>query len=98
MNDKFSLYSQSQKKNNILALADNVMADNKNQDVAYFLSFCIEQYKNEKGLSGYAAMELFSRYNVLDYLAEHFDVLHTQNSRWILEDIDEFIRTRQSNE
>ena len=55
-------------------------------------------YKNEKGLSGYAAMELFSRYNVLDYLAEHFDVLHTQNSRWILEDIDEFIRTRQSNE
>ena len=75
--DKFSLYSQSQKKNNILALADNVMADNKNQDVAYFLSF--------------------SRYNVLDYLAEHFDVLHTQNSRWILEDIDEFIRTRQSN-
>lgn len=91
--DKFSLYSQSQKKNNILALADN-----KNQDVAYFLSFCIEQYKNEKGLSGYAAMELFSRYNVLDYLAEHFDVLHTQNSRWILEDIDEFIRTRQSNE
>ena len=96
--DKFSLYSQSQKKNNILALTDNVMADNKNQDVAYFLSFCIEQYKNEKGLSGYAAMELFSRYNVLDYLAEHFDVLHTQNSRWILEDIDEFIRTRQSNE
>ena len=54
--------------------------------------------KYQKGLSGYAAMELFSRYNVLDYLAEHFDVLHTQNSRWILEDIDEFIRTRQSNE
>ena len=79
-------------------MADIVMADNKNQDVAYFLSFCIEQYKNEKGLSGYAAMELFSRYNVLDYLAEHFDVLHTQNGRWILEDIDEFIRTRQSNE
>lgn len=46
--DKFSLYSQSQKKNNILALADNVMADNMNQDVAYFLSFCIEQYKNER--------------------------------------------------
>lgn len=86
------------RKTIFLALADNVMADNKNQDVAYFLSFCIEQYKNEKGLSGYAAMELFSRYNVLDYLAEHFDVLHTQNSRWILEDIDEFIRTRQSNE
>lgn len=57
--DKFSLYSQSQKKNNFLALADNVMADNKNQDVAYFLSFCIEQYKNEKGLSGYAAFALY---------------------------------------
>ena len=56
--DKFSLYSQSQKKNNILALADNVMADNMNQDVAYFLSFCIEQYKNEKGLSGWQSISM----------------------------------------
>ena len=26
--------------------------DKKQQDIAYFISFCIEQYKNAKGLSG----------------------------------------------
>lgn len=26
--------------------------DKHTQDIAYFISFCIEQYKNEKGISG----------------------------------------------
>ena len=42
----------------------------KKQDIAYFLSFCIEQYKNAKHLSGGEAMEVLNRYGVLEYLAE----------------------------
>ena len=30
----------------------------ENLDIAYFISFCIEQYKNEKGISGSEAMKI----------------------------------------
>ena len=69
--------------------------DKKNQDIAYFLSFCIEQYKNEKGMNGVEALNIFTKYGVLDYLNNHFEILHTQNRQWILEDIDEYINTRK---
>ena len=52
---------------------------NTNIDVAYFISFCIEQYKTEKGISGAEAMTLMSEYGVLEYLAEHWEILHTQS-------------------
>lgn len=67
------------------------------QDIAYFISFCLEHYKNEKSLSGTDAMEVFLRYGVVEYLAEHFEILHTQGVQWILEDIDEFINKRMKH-
>ena len=67
----------------------------KNQDIAYFLSFCIEQYKNEKRMNGVEVLNTFTKYGVLDYLNNHFEILHTQNRQWILEDIDEYINTRK---
>ena len=69
--------------------------DKKKQDIAYFLSFCIEQYKNEKGMNGAEVLETFARYGVLDYLNNHFEILHTQSRQWILEDIDEYINARK---
>ena len=65
------------------------------QDIAYFLSFCIEQYMNDKGLDREQTMTLFSQYGVLDYLAAHFEILHTQSRQWIVEDIDDYIRNRK---
>ena len=65
-------------------------------DTAYFVSFCIEQYKNEKGLSGEDAMRELSHYGVLDYLEEFYEPLHTQSRQWILEDIDNFIKLRKT--
>ncbi|WP_143864771.1 DUF3791 domain-containing protein [Bacteroides zhangwenhongii] len=72
--------------------------DKKEQDIAYFLSFCIEQYKNEKRMTGTEAMNFLNRYGVLEYLAEHFEILHTQSRQWILADIDEFIKIRTNEE
>lgn len=69
--------------------------DKKRQDIAYFVSFCIEQYKNEKQITGAEAMRQLDEYKVLDYLAEHYEVLHTQSRQWILEDIEEFIKFRK---
>jgi len=69
--------------------------DKKRQDIAFFLAFCIEQYMNEKRLSHEEAMSLFTEFGVLDYLAEHFEILHTQSRQWIIEDIDEYIKERE---
>ena len=69
--------------------------DKKQQDIAFFLAFCIEQYMNEKRLSHEEAMSLFTEFGVLDYLAAHFEILHTQSRQWIIEDIDEYIKERK---
>lgn len=65
------------------------------QDVACFISFCIEQYKNEKGLTGEAAMRTLDQYGVLQYLADHAEILHTQSRQWLMEDIEKFIEIRK---
>lgn len=67
----------------------------KKQDIAYFVSFCIEQYKKAKGITGSEAVMQLDKYHVLEYLADHYEVLHTQSRQWILEEIDEFIRLRK---
>ena len=69
--------------------------DKKNQDIGYFLSFCIEQYKNAKEMESAEVIDTFAKYDVFNYLNNHFEILHTQSRQWILEDIDEYINTRK---
>ena len=69
--------------------------DKQNIDRAYFISFCIEQYKHAKGLTGEEAMRELNRYGVLEYLEEHFEVLHTQSRQWLLADIEKFMNIRK---
>ena len=35
-------------------------------DILYFVSFCLEQYKMQKGLSGSEALKLFDKNGVTD--------------------------------
>ena len=67
----------------------------KKQDIAYFLSFCIEQYIMAKGIDGAEVIKTFAKFDVFDYLNNHFEILHTQSRQWILEDIDEYIEVRK---
>lgn len=69
--------------------------DKRKLDIAYFLSFCIEQYKTKKKISGIEAVQTLKNYGVLEYLSEHFEILHTQSRQWLLADIDEFINLRK---
>ena len=64
-------------------------------DIAYFISFCIEQYKEAKHITGTEAAMVFGRYGVLEYLEKHYETLHSQSRQWIMEDVDEFIRLRK---
>lgn len=68
----------------------------KELDIAYFLSFCIEQYKNKHQTSGEEVATLFERYGVLPYLEDNFEVLHTQSHQWLMDEIEELIDRRKS--
>lgn len=67
----------------------------KDKDIALFVSFCIEEYGEVKGLTGDRVLDLFSEYGVTDYLSECFEPLHTQGRQWLIAEIDEFIEIRK---
>jgi hypothetical protein len=48
-----------------------------------------------KGLSGSEIIKLFDQNGVTDYLASHFDILHTQGSQWLMQEIDDYIKNKQ---
>ncbi len=68
------------------------------KDVALFVAFCIEEYGAAKGMNGEQVLDLFSKYGLVDYLSEFYDVLHTQSRQWLIEEIDEFIEIRKKKE
>ena len=69
--------------------------DKNLKNITYFISFCIEQYMNAKGINEDEAMATFTEYGVFDYLKDYFEVLHTQSRQWIVADIEEFINDRK---
>lgn len=67
----------------------------RDNDISYFVAFCIEQYKNAKGMSGAEAASLLFSSGVASYLADNFEVLHTQSRQWLMEEIDEKLGRRE---
>lgn len=66
-------------------------------EVVKFKAFCLERYKYAHGLTGREVIDLFVRYGVLDYLSDHYDVLHSFGDRYLVDDIDGFIQIRNVN-
>lgn len=60
-----------------------------------FLIYCVEIYKNVKNLTGKQVSELFTRYQVWDYVYSCFEALNTTGANYIVEDIDLYIEARQ---
>ena len=56
-----------------------------------YMVFCMELYRREKNLTGKQVAELFSRYNVCDYIREYFGAFHTMCERLVFDDIDAYI-------
>ena len=61
-----------------------------------FLSYCTERHKSAKGLNGRQVSELFTKYQVWEYVYSCFEVLHTTGEKYIIEDIDLYIDARRS--
>ncbi len=60
-----------------------------------FLVYCIESYKNAKGLKGKEVMELFNRYRVVDYIKASYEALHTTGKEYIVDDLNIYINARK---
>ena len=63
-----------------------------------FLIYCTELYKTSRKLTGKQVAELFSRYEVWDYIYSCFEALHTTGANYIVEDIDQYIEVRTGAE
>ena len=61
-----------------------------------FLVYCTEIYKTARGLSGREVMRLFAQYGVMEYIVDCCGALHTTGPEYIIEDIDGFIKERQT--
>lgn len=59
-----------------------------------FVTFCIEQYKKHKNIRGKDAMQTLADAGVLEYLAEHHDALHLESKQWILNDMDDLVKSK----
>ena len=65
-------------------------------DKAYWLSWCIEEYASEKNKSSTEISKMFEEKGVLSYLDDNAEILHTQGKNYILSDIDEFLKNRKN--
>ena len=60
-----------------------------------FLVYCLEIYKTAYSLSGKEVIKLFHQYDVIDYIVNYYDALHTTGPEYIIEDIAGLIKERQ---
>jgi hypothetical protein len=52
-----------------------------------FLVYCIEIYKNAYKLNGKQVIQLFSQYEIPDYIISCYGALHTTGAEYIIQDI-----------
>lgn len=69
------------------------MDDNQkhNDDMAYFIAFCVETYKNANGMNGGDVSRLFMETGLTEFLVKNMEPIHTQSPQWILEEINEYL-------
>lgn len=63
--------------------------------VKLFFVFCTENYKAKTGLDAIEILTLFNKYDVYKFLADNYDILHTQGEDYILDEISAYIKKRK---
>ena len=61
----------------------------------WFLASCIEFYKDEKGLTGSETYDYFRETGAFDYIVNGWEGLHMTGHSYVIDAIDEYIRTHQ---
>jgi len=61
-----------------------------------FLIFVIEEYKFLENISSDEIMNVFSEYQIFDYIIKHYEALHVMGGRAIVDDIRLLIEKKSS--
>lgn len=83
------------------ALYDEFEAERKSlervisREVFEFYTYCLEKYSLAKGITGLQALALLKRFGVDDFLVDHYDLLHTQGTGYVIDEIDRYIQRRK---
>ena len=64
---------------------------NLSSSIILFLTFCLENYKEHKNITANEALFIFNQYNVINYLENVYDTLHTQGKEYIMSEIDSYL-------
>ena len=60
-----------------------------------FYTYCLEKYAQAKGLTGLQALALLKHYGADDFLIDHYDLLHTQGTGYVIDELDRLIQKRK---
>lgn len=60
-----------------------------------FYTYTLEKYALAKGLTGLQALAMLKRYGADDFLLDHYDLLHTQGTGYVIDEIDLLIKRRK---
>jgi hypothetical protein len=56
-----------------------------------FITYCIEEFKENEKLTGKEVIELFNRYDIISYIKSAYDALHVMGGLAIINDIKSLI-------
>lgn len=60
-----------------------------------FLVYTLEKYSLSKGMDGLEALALLKRYDADLFLLRNYDLLHTQGTGYVIDEIDSYIKRRK---
>ena len=61
-----------------------------------FLIYCIERYRQIKGLTGAEAVAVFNQYGIMEFVRQFFDLLHINSDECIVKEIDDYIAEQKA--
>ena len=61
-----------------------------------FLIYCIERYRQIKGLTGPEAIALFNQYGIMEFVRQFFELLHINGDEYIVKEIDDYIAEQKA--
>lgn len=66
-----------------------------NKEILEFVTFCISKLADQLGLSQQNVYARLKRSGILtDYIVPSYDVLHTFGSRYLMEDLTDFMKEK----
>ena len=60
-----------------------------------FFVYTLEKYAISRGIGGLQALALFKEYGADEFLLKHYDLLHTQGTEYVMDEVQRYINRRK---